>query len=135
MFLEFLLFTADKYEEDNEETSDNTEDTTGLNEVLIIKYLYKDITSLTCMMVGNITNMFSDPAILSGSRDTDSNQNTGNIISGRFLKRYSIPSTFLRRMLSWSLISTLRGMEDCGSTQKELPWSSGFGSTPNWNCS
>ena len=87
------------------------------------------------MMVGNITNIFSDPAILSGIRDTDSNQNTGNIISGRFLKRYSMPSTFLRRMLSWSLISTLRGMEDCGSTQKVLPWSSGFGSTPNWNCS
>ena len=67
-----------------------------------------------------MTNMFSEPAMCSGNVATESNQKTGNITSGKFLNRYSIPSTFLSRTFSWSLISTLTGMEDFGSTQKEL---------------
>ena len=55
---------------------------------------------LTFMMVGNITSMLMDPAILSGKLPTESNQKTGNITSGRFLNRYSIPSTFLNKMFS-----------------------------------
>ena len=72
------------------------------------------------MMVGIITSRLIDPAMCSGKVATESNQNTGNMISGRFLKRYSMPSTFLSKTLSWSLISTLTGMDDWGSTQKEL---------------
>ena len=37
-----------------------------------------------------------------------SNQSTGNITSGTSLNKYSIPGTCLRRMFSWSRISTCR---------------------------
>ena len=83
------------------------------------------------MMVGSITSMFKDLAISSCTLATESNQKTGNITSGRFLKRYSIPSTFLSNTFSWSLISTFTGMEDFGSTQKELLCSLSLASTPN----
>ena len=63
-----------------------------------------------------------------------SNQNTGYITSWRFLNRYSMPSTFLRRMLSWSRIVTLTGMEDSGSTQKLDSCLAASGLSPYWNC-
>ena len=87
------------------------------------------------MMVGSITNMFRDPAICSGKVAVESNHITGNITSGKFLNRYSIPSTFRNKMFSWSLISTLTGMEDFGSTQNELSCTPSTGCTPYWNCS
>ena len=62
-----------------------------------------------------------------------SNQNTGYITSWRFLNRYSMPSTFLRSTLSWSLISTLTGIEDSGSTQKLDPCLRASGLIPYWN--
>ena len=86
-------------------------------------------------MVGSITNMLRDPAMCSGKVAVESNQKTGNITSGKFLNRYSIPSTFLNKTFSCSLISTLRGMEDFGSTQNELSCTPSTGCTPYWNCS
>ena len=62
-----------------------------------------------------------------------SNQNTGNITCGRSLNRYSMPSIFLRSTLIWSLISTLTGIEDSGSTQKLDPCLSASGLIPYWN--
>ena len=110
---------ADDDKDEDDEAADNTEDPTSLNNI-IVSYSITVILYLTCMMVGNITSMLRDPAMFSGKVATESNQKTGNITSGRFLNRYSIPSTFLSNTFSWSLISTLMGMDDLGSTQKEL---------------
>ena len=82
--------------------------------------ILSNVDNQTCMIVGSITNKFNEPAILLGRIAVESNQKTGKIISGKFLKRYSMPSIFLNMMFSWSLISTLTGMEDFGSTQNEL---------------
>ena len=72
------------------------------------------------MIVGSSTNMLRELAMCLGMVATESNQNTGNITSGKFLNRYSMPSTFLSNTFNCSLISTFRGIEDFGSTQNEL---------------
>ena len=82
--------------------------------------ILRNVDHRTCVIVGSITNKFSEPAMLLGRIAVESNQKTGKIISGKFLKRYSMPSIFLNMMFSWSLISTLTGIEDFGSTQNEL---------------
>ena len=90
-------------------------------------------TAHSCMIVGSIISMLSEADISSGSSDKDSNQKTGNMTSCRSLNRYSIPSTFLSRILSCNLMSTFIGMEDIGSSQKTELCLSGSGARPYWN--
>jgi hypothetical protein len=121
-----LLFLVSKLRD--EDTDENTEaahkaaDTTKLkksfNQENLI--LLKLIVKPTLMIAGIMSNRLRGPAMVSGSAATDSNQNTGNIISGTSLNRYLIPSTLRMKTFSWSLISTLTGMDDVGSTQKLL---------------
>ena len=110
------LEEEDKEAEDN--AADNTADAQGLDDANDMKMLL--YLEYTCMIVGSSTSKLREPAMCSGMVATESNQNTGNITSGKFLNRYSMPSTFLSNTFNCSLISTFRGIEDFGSTQNEL---------------
>ena len=96
---------------------------------------WKIVQSLTLNMTGREIRRRREPAISSGTAATESNHMTGNMTCCRSLNRYSMPGTLCSKMFNWSLISTLMGIEDWGSNQKELSWSFGFGCTPHWNCS
>ena len=95
----------------------------------------KIVPSLTLNMTGREMRRRREPAISSGTAATESNHMTGNMTCCRSLNKYSMPGTLCSKMFNCSLISTLMGIEDSGSNQKELSWSSGSGCTPYWNCS
>jgi hypothetical protein len=92
---------AEEDKEVDDEAAENTADATDLQ----LKYYYLVFNNyfmfyITCIIVGSITSMLRELAMCSGNVATESNQKTGNITSGKFLNRYSIPSTFLSKTFS-----------------------------------